>query len=61
MTERRLCLGIMGRRRRNRWPDCGKHFAQPVQEKKTEALTGTQHFLLLFDVFTVSYINSGIS
>lgn len=34
MTERRLCLGIMGRRRRNRWPDCGKHFAPPVQERK---------------------------
>lgn len=31
------------------------------KKKKTEALTGTQHFLLLFNVFTVSYNNSGIS
>lgn len=63
-TEHCLCLHIMGRRRRSRWHDCGKHFAQPVKKKKkknTAAQTETQHCLLFFrahNVVTVSQNNS---
>lgn len=67
MTEHCLCLHIMGRRRRSRWHDCGKHFAQPVKKKKkknTAAQTETQYCLLFFgahNVVTVSQNNRIVS